>query len=954
MDAPPADNPSLEEEDDGDNRCLGVEASGDHDDDAEGGAECLYNQPKKKPPKRKEAPSPTKRKITIREDQEQRSDEGYDSDGMKGPFWNATRMEGNQLSDDEEDDDDDDNNDLREVLLNAPPPPLPPPPINATVSVPDNGGDLINNSVGKQVIDLINDSVGKHVPIDDEKLNTMKVKEIKDQLKHRDLPSSNGIRTVLLDRLKAALKEKKPYYSLEQLKSLKKKKKKKTNVASASTGLSGFPSTAYWKELKGTTTAVDPTNPTFANARPPTVPEEDADVPLNKKYNFEEVIDVPVFSAKTKVYEFKRNGEIKIDVATKEPIMKKIPRKHGAVNPVFIKKHKLSKMSRPHEFADAFIPFKSKYSSYENTAGGFSFLNLTKWTNTKAMNADAGKDGSTYKDFVPFSVRELRSHFGLYVLQGLSPSPRVEYKFKPQTADPVNGNDYVYQSFGQKMNRERRHKHFKAFLSFQDPTMKVPSRDSFPNWKVRPLLQWINHIGPLAWMLGMNISVDEMTMRMKGVHRDRMTIKFKAEGDGFMTDALCQEGYCYQHYMRNEPAPQKYLNMGFSPLHCRVLALFDSLHDELHNCGMDNLYNSAKFCRGAYLHPKKVLCHGVARKGGRGVPECVKQLEVTRRSEQLRVRGTVKAALLLGDDHVPCLVASSVYDTKPVHYLSMVSIRIEWIEVKKKAFNVDTNQWEEIKFLRMNFINNYNFTMGHVDVSDQLRGSYRIDLWVRNRKWWWTMVFWGIGTLLTNAYVVYKKVNELEGVEAKHLLTHYEFRKDIALYWINPQRTASPATATANSDCGRSAGTSMTSSRRKRPRLLFTSPNSVVSTLTVPTTVSTGTPSTSSTVSDASLDVNGSLNCRLNRTLDHYPRPAAEMRRCALHMWCGKMRVESTLLYCKTCNVTVCSECYRLFHVEADLVEKKKEIEKKLRRTFDWKKTKSKKKMKGNKYHDFD
>ena len=126
--------------------------------------------------------------------------------------------------------------------------------------------------------------------------------------------------------------------------------------------------------------------------------------------------------------------------------------------------------------------------------------------------------------------------------------------------------------------------------------------------------------------------------------------------------------------MRNKPAPQKYLNMGFLPLYSLVLALFDSLHDELHNCGMDNLYNSAKFCRGVSLHPKKVLCHGVARKGGRGVPECVKQLEATKRSEQLCVHGTVKAALLLGDDRLQCLVASSVYDTKPVHYLLMVSI----------------------------------------------------------------------------------------------------------------------------------------------------------------------------------------------------------------------------------------------------------------------------------------
>ena len=88
----------------------------------------------------------------------------------------------------------------------------------------------------------------------------------------------------------------------------------------------------------------------------------------------------------------------------------------------------------------------------------------------------------------------------------------------------------------------------------------------------------------------------------------------------------------------------------------------------------------------------------------------------------------------------------------------MVSGRIKWIEVKKKVYDVESEKYEEVKFLRMNFINNYNFTMGHVDVSDQLRGSYHIDWWVRNRKWWWSMFFWGVGVLLTNAYVVYRKV----------------------------------------------------------------------------------------------------------------------------------------------------------------------------------------------------
>ena len=42
---------------------------------------------------------------------------------------------------------------------------------------------------------------------------------------------------------------------------------------------------------------------------------------------------------------------------------------------------------------------------------------------------------------------------------------------------------------------------------------------------------------------------------------------------------------------------------------------------------------------------------------------------------------------------------------------------------------VDSGQWKDIKFLRMDYIKNYNFTMamGHVDLSDQLRGSYQIN-----------------------------------------------------------------------------------------------------------------------------------------------------------------------------------------------------------------------------------
>ena len=66
----------------------------------------------------------------------------------------------------------------------------------------------------------------------------------------------------------------------------------------------------------------------------------------------------------------------------------------------------------------------------------------------------------------------------------------------------------------------------------------------------------------------------------------------------------------------------------------------------------------------------------------------------------------------------------------------MVSELIEWVEKEKKVYNIDSNEVESLKFLRLNQIDNYNNGMRDVDVdvADQLRGVYRMDRWTRNRK----------------------------------------------------------------------------------------------------------------------------------------------------------------------------------------------------------------------------
>jgi hypothetical protein len=229
---------------------------------------------------------------------------------------------------------------------------------------------------------------------------------------------------------------------------------------------------------------------------------------------------------------------------------------------------------------------------------------------------------------------------------------------------------------------------------------------------------------------------------------------------------------------------------------------------------------------------------------------------------------------------VSLVVASSVYDTKPVHYLSMVSMRLEWIVVEKEVYNVETGKKEVLRFLRLNFINNYSHTMGHVDIADQLRGSFRIDAWIRNRKWWWSFLFWSIGTLLTNSYKVYIKVNLSEDVDRKQLLSHYNYQKQVALCWINPDLFELENFIVA----------------RKRKRGIDS-----------PSSISTMSHSTdrkrSPKFTDTSLHENGSLRLRLQQQVPHFPsRPCNKNSRCLLHGWVGT-RKEGEMLYCDTCNV---------------------------------------------------
>ena len=238
------------------------------------------------------------------------------------------------------------------------------------------------------------------------------------------------------------------------------------------------------------------------------------------KYDFSFKLVVSICSGITKKVIRWANGRAKWN-KDKTQQVKEAVRTKGEVCPEFISKHRLTTSSKPHEYMNIILPF-GKNISYSNDEEGLSFHHLLAWINLKANLANTGDGGSCYHSFTPFSPMEIRKHVGLYLLKRLNLLPRVEMKFRLQTRDPIHGNNFVVRTF--KKQVELRHRHFKAFFACQNPAIHPPPRKKYPNWKVRPLIKWMNSLFPLIWRLGAAISIDEMTIGFKGNHIDKRCI----------------------------------------------------------------------------------------------------------------------------------------------------------------------------------------------------------------------------------------------------------------------------------------------------------------------------------------------------------------------------------------------------------------------------------------------
>ncbi len=334
--------------------------------------------------------------------------------------------------------------------------------------------------------------------------------------------------------------------------------------------------------------------------------------------------------------------------------------------------------------------------------------------------------------------------------------------------------------------------------------------------------------------------------------------------------------------------------------------MFKNLKDIIHECKMDNLFNSINLAWAAYSLPQKVKIHGVIWKSGRGVPPIVFQEDLKGKHVEA-AQGTVKAAVLKGDSLLQDLIIASRYNQKPFYMISHSIEQLTWVECKKRVWSHLIKRNIMFKFLQWNLSDDYNYEMNDNDIADQLHLVYRLQMFQCNEKWWWALFMWGFEATVANSYMMMRRCCELKCVRVPY--SHHDFHEkcglgylDLKKYW--PCRKS--LTICNKPD-------NITPPRKKPP---------------VPR---------APWFDEAALcPDNGRIKKRLDSTLNHMPTTPLGAKgnvNCQLHRWANReMTGENVIppggrqhvMLCRECDVNLCLLCWEIFL--SDILAKKSVI----------------------------
>jgi hypothetical protein len=202
----------------------------------------------------------------------------------------------------------------------------------------------------------------------------------------------------------------------------------------------------------------------------------------------------------------------------------------------------------------------------------------------------------------------------------------------------------------------------------------------------------------------------------------------------------------------------------------------------------------------------------------------------------------------------------------------MACTGLKWIEKRKKVFERESSTNVSMAFLRPEVRDLYNNGMNNVDITDQLRGTYRFVHWMRKHKWWWSIWMWGVQVLLVNAYVLYRTAHSIMWkTDKKLLLSQYRFQEEIVKAWMEEEKSDSEGQKERK--LSENQVSSYRSSSSESVEILGRTRSSVASIQSEVTVLQRGCK-----IRDKSLDpTSGDLKIRLDADF-HYPVPPGKSK----------------------------------------------------------------------------
>lgn len=261
---------------------------------------------------------------------------------------------------------------------------------------------------------------------------------------------------------------------------------------------------------------------------------------------------------------------------------------------------------------------------------------------------------------------------------------------------------------------------------------------------------------------GSNVAMDEMMVRFAGRSKHTFRMRSKPIGVGYQIMALCDSltGFTYAAFPRGrdkkvpgqEPRPgevPRYHNFHNEANYTYHLAMQLPKEVNKFTVYMDNLFTSPDLFH--QLRANGIGGVGTVRDGRRGWPPEL------RPSGAMFEYNLLKGKVTLED--VMCYVWTDAGAVKMMSTVHDPSDRVP--RMRRQPRETSTNATRVRRVLQTarqrveipKVIDDYNHFMGGVDLADQLRATYSLQL--RVSRVWMPLFFWVLEATLVNSYVLY-------------------------------------------------------------------------------------------------------------------------------------------------------------------------------------------------------